>query len=390
MADSLITQKLSIPRIMGTDFVMRDGVNRAIDHLDGAVLPLAHAAERLHFDLWRPGTAYKKYDVVRTTACPSWGFYMCVNAGTSALAEPRGYGEGDIETDGTVTWILKRFGGAAGSAIDYWYADKVYEKGQLVLHQRFMYMSNAAHTSAAHFDPTKWTLLNVGYLPDWRGSATYERDMLVVRDGNVYRCLTYHAAAADFAADAAKWELVVSRGALIGDWQSGKAYARHETVYENNCLYRANVGHVAGAAITEDRANWELLTQRKTLIDDWTAEAEYEAEECVLYHGHMYRAKAAHTASAAFSDDAANWQLVDTSYLPDWQPNTPYRQDETVWNQGTVYRAKTAHTSGAGFLPTNWEEVGGAGVTRWQAGKHYTAGQVVLRNGLLYACAAAH
>ncbi len=112
MSEERTTKNLGIPLILGSDYVMKDKINDSIKTIDNVVLSQSHADSKAHFDMWQPNTAYKKQDVVRTPTCPSWGFYMCIVAGISAIVEPQGYGEGDSITDGTVTWVLKLFGGS--------------------------------------------------------------------------------------------------------------------------------------------------------------------------------------------------------------------------------------------------------------------------------------
>jgi hypothetical protein len=112
MAEESATKNLGLPLILGSDYVMRDKINDSIKTMDNVVLPKSHANSKAHFDMWKPNIAYKIQDVIKTSTCPSWGFYMCTVAGISGAAEPQGYGENDIVTDGTITWALKLFGGS--------------------------------------------------------------------------------------------------------------------------------------------------------------------------------------------------------------------------------------------------------------------------------------
>ena len=111
MAELEKTPNLGIPRILGNQPLVRQQFNGAIDELDKQALSVNHATTKAHFDLWKANTTYKLQDIVRTSTCPSWGFYMCTTPGTSGTSEPQGYGEGDEITDGTCVWKLKLFGG---------------------------------------------------------------------------------------------------------------------------------------------------------------------------------------------------------------------------------------------------------------------------------------
>lgn len=106
----MTTAKLKIPLIDGAKPLLTRQFNAALQAVDKNALPIKHAENRAHFELWQEKKAYKKKDIVRTVTCPSWGFWLCAKEGTSANIEPVGYGEGDTFADGTVSWVLKRFG----------------------------------------------------------------------------------------------------------------------------------------------------------------------------------------------------------------------------------------------------------------------------------------
>jgi hypothetical protein len=104
------TSNLKIPLISGDKPLLRKHFNEALQAIDDNALPRAHAKTKAHFEMWNPNTEYKKQDIVRTSACPSWGFFVCESAGKSAQSEPIGYGIGDKVLDGGVGWVLKGFG----------------------------------------------------------------------------------------------------------------------------------------------------------------------------------------------------------------------------------------------------------------------------------------
>lgn len=105
-----MTSNLKIPLVPGDKPLARQRFNDALQAIDENALPIAHAQTKAHFDLWKPETIYKKQDVVRTSTSPSWGFFVCEAPGKSAGTEPTAYGDGDKVIDGTVQWVLKRFG----------------------------------------------------------------------------------------------------------------------------------------------------------------------------------------------------------------------------------------------------------------------------------------
>ncbi len=84
----MTTVKLEIPLIDGAKPLLTRQFNDALQAIDKNALPRKHAESRAHFELWQAGKAYKKKDVVRTSTCPSWGFWICEKAGTSAKVSP--------------------------------------------------------------------------------------------------------------------------------------------------------------------------------------------------------------------------------------------------------------------------------------------------------------
>ena len=109
------TKNLKIPLLDGNKPFRTDTFNDAFQAIDENALAKSHAAEKSHWDLWQPNTAYKKQDVFRTTTIPSWGFWEVTKAGTSGATEPVGYGEDDTFTDGTCELILRRLAKGGGS-----------------------------------------------------------------------------------------------------------------------------------------------------------------------------------------------------------------------------------------------------------------------------------
>lgn len=105
---STTTTNLQIPLLEGSMVFSTDSFNDAFKAIDANALAKPHAAEKSHWDLWKPNTTYKKQDVFRTTTIPSWGFWEVTKAGTSGTMEPVGYGEDDTFTDGTCELVLRR------------------------------------------------------------------------------------------------------------------------------------------------------------------------------------------------------------------------------------------------------------------------------------------
>lgn len=381
------TPNLDIPRILGSDLVSRGLVNRAIDKIDAETLPKAHEGSKAHFDLWKPNTAYRKQDVVRTPACPNWGFYMCVAAGTSGAAEPAGFGEGDIIADGTVTWILKLFGGSdVNSGATQWNSNRQYYKNSLAVYRRLLYRSKMQHISGTAFNPAQWELLSIGYIPEWAANTIYETNTVVTVGDILYRCATAHTSLT-FSSELANWEILARRNANLEDWKANEPYKTGDAAIHESKLYRCAAPHTSGSAFSP--ANWELLDI--SYLPDWQSGASYSKDMAVKHGGVIYRCILPHTAGQ-FSADRANWEIIvpGGARIEDWQANAEYIKGEAALHGGFLYRAKQAHNSGGSFSAAQWERINAAAIDDWQSGAAYEPDRVVAYNQILYRCAAAH
>lgn len=380
------TTNLAIPLIKGSDLVAKESINRALERIDDAALSAKHASTNAHFQMWQKNTVYNIQDVVKTSTCPSWGFYMCKIAGLSGLIEPQGFGDGDIVADGACTWILSAFGGSSSSGAPNWQASHYYIRNSIIVHKQLLYRCLNDHLSINPFDPTKWGVLDIGYLPNWKPNAYYEPFVTIVESGKIYRVKTAHLGGASFQADIAKWEQLTDPKTKIKDWAAAENYEINECVIQDNHMYRCKTAHTSTNFIA-DSAAWALIDV--TYADDWKPTCDYIKNEIVRYNGFMYRAKQSFTSGTSFN--VSNWVLLNSSYIPSWFTGTVYEQNMTVVESGLIYRCRRAHTAAVFVNETaNWEQIGGAGITVWNNGKSYKVGEMVIRNGVIYQCTVAH
>ncbi len=306
MAELEKTPNLGIPRILGDKPFVRQQFNGALDELDKQALSVKHQDTKAHFELWRPSTAYKKQDIVRTPTCPSWGFYMCIVAGTSGITEPQGYGEGDEITDGTCTWKLKLFGGATSinhgdlkfrnqpdqhsieaitglsdaldgkidkvegkelSSNDYIDTDK--EKIDFISVTENVDLDILKQDSHTHVNKDVLDKLSdsdgklsydgnviTGGASDWISGKNYTANELVVYSNQLYRCNTNHPST-DFSSDLSYWDALYVEGSGLVEWVQSKPYKVADVVIYNKLFYRCSIEHVSGTAF--DMTKWELL-----------------------------------------------------------------------------------------------------------------------------------
>lgn len=238
--------------------MVRQQFNGAIDELDKQALSVNHAATKAHFELWKANTTYKIQDIVRTSTCPSWGFYMCTTPGTSGTNEPQGYGEGDEITDGTCVWKLKLFGGPTSmnhgdlkfrnqpdqhsieaitgliDALDG-KVDKVEGKG--LSSNDYVDVDKAKVDKISEIDG-KFAYDGktiVGGASDWETGKIYSKDELVVCDNKLYRCLANHTST-DFISDENYWQEILGEGEVfIEDTKTVALLHFNETSLKDMC-----------------------------------------------------------------------------------------------------------------------------------------------------------
>lgn len=388
MAELTETTNLCIPRVLGSDLVMREKINLALERIDVAVLPVEHQESKAHFELWKPKTTYKKQDMIRTKTCPSWGVYMCSEAGTSGAIEPAGYGEGDVITDGSTKWVLKSLGGGSSvGGAPNWLTGLYYQRNSLAIYNNLLYRCLSDHQSTVNFDKTKWEVLNIGYLKDWQANTTYEKLVTIITDGKIYRANTSHISSTIFKDDLSNWELLANAKTKIEDWKAQKEYEANECVVNAGYLYRSNTAHISTNLFATDIKNWQIINI--TRIESWQANKDYSTNEMIFHNGFIYRAKQSFASNSSFS--SADWELLNNSHIPNWQAGTNYEPTMTVIENSKIYRSKTVHTA-TNFASeiNNWEQIGGAGLDLWKAGSLYCAGDIVIRNGIIYQCMIAH
>ena len=364
MAESQKTTNLGIQRIMGDKPLLRQQFNTAIDEIDQKVTPIDHQNSKAHFEMWKPNTLYGKQAAIRTSTCPSWGFYMCSVAGTSGLAEPQGYGEGDIITDGTCTWVLTLIGGGGvkkhgdltgRSAIDqhpitaitgledaldrkvdtvpgkdlstndYSNVDK--EKVDHISITKNVDLDQLSKDSHAHVNKkqldkigetnNKLTYNNkaiIGGATTWKAANAYDVDEVVVSGNLLYRCITAHTSTT-FVADSANWEQLTI--GYIPDWQPNREYVQYQIVTRGNSILRCIVTHTSLAAFDNvERNNWEVIAGKGAIITEWQPNTEYGIDEAVIYNDIIYRANTNHLSSVSFSSDmvagSEKWRAVNS------------------------------------------------------------------------------
>ena len=90
-------------------------------------------------------------------------------------------------------------------------------------------------------------------------------------------------------------------------------------------------------------------------LPQWQTAEDYLAEDLVLVGTKIYICNTAHTASAAFVTDIANWDSLSANVIDDWAATTVYEADDVVvavsptTGHTTLYKRIADGTSGATF-----------------------------------------
>lgn len=356
MAELEKTLNLGIPRILGNQPLVRQQFNGAIDELDKQALSVNHAATKAHFELWKPSTTYKIQDIVRTSTCPSWGFYMCTTPGVSGTSEPQGYGEGDEITDGTCVWKLKLFGGP--TSINH---------GDLKFRNQPDQHSIEAIT---------------GLLEALSGKATpadIETAINNLIDGAPEALDTLKEIADVLKNNDDVVAQIINTLATKVDKIEGKGLSTNDYI---------NVDKAKVDKISE--VNGKFTYAGKTITGGtttWRENQNYEIAELVVCDNLLYRCIRAHTSSN-FQVDISNWQQLTIGYIPDWQGETQYIVNQVVVRGNSILRCVNSHTSNdfSNTERNSWIVIAGKGASLpiWKSNTEYEIDEAVIYNDVIY------
>jgi hypothetical protein len=174
-------------------------------------------------------------------------------------------------------------------------------------------------------NPMPWT---------WRKSSPYLQYEMVNEKGIWYRCIAAHTShVSTFSNDAASWTAIPTQRV----WASTTAYSIYDVVSYTNAsgdvgLYRCTAAHTSSASFSADAANWSSNVQTVSLA--WTSGTVYTRGAIVYYIGSgnntWYYCKQAGTSSTAPASDTTMWAPIYSD------GGTPATLIDTL-NNGTTY-----------------------------------------------------
>ena len=303
---SKVTLNLKIPIVESLDLVSKDSINNVSKAIDQHALPIEHKESKMHWDMWKSETKYKKQDVFRTTTIPSWGYWEVTVAGTSGDSEPLGSGEGDTVTDGNCELILRRLTSDSngitkitrnGDKLTLIFADKTTTDVSI------NDISHALNADKAINDVNGKPI--TGYI----SSVTSSENKLTFTKG-----------------DGTKTEVSVASKAdcNVNPWSADTSQyvANKSLVTINNALYLCIKTHKPSNDFTADlkAGNWKEVGnssgQTTTAAEPWNSSTtQYVANKSlVTYDQSLYLCLVTHKPSSSFEADLAKdyWKKVDS------------------------------------------------------------------------------
>ena len=214
----------------------------------------------------------------------------------------------------------------------------------------------------ARYKNDNWMLVgDMTKIENWQKYKKYEKDAVVVHDGNIYRCKKDHEDEVEFKDE--NWESITSgsgsstssvQQTRIEDWSSNKDYKANDLVFYQGSLYRT-VSDISKSPTFQ--AQWGYVNG-SAFIKDYHSGISYSLNEVVIKDGIVYRAK----QNTATTFNETEWDaIVKPATIDEWHANTPYIKGAVVTYNGNLWKAKEAFTSISDFNQDKWENLSGGG-----------------------------
>ena len=349
---------------------------------------------------WSGAVAYNKDDVVEY----SGSSYIAIRAHTSSstfntdqIFTPPG------ETFATPAWTVMTQGQNWRSD---WAGSTDYYPGDIVRYGGYLWINTTAYTSTSDFDVniSNWAIYatTVDWDGAWTAGAVYGIGDLVKYGATVYKCITGHTAAASAAdgleADQAKWEIYTQLKGYVGDWTDGYRYKYNDLVSYGGSLLRVTTGHTATTNL--DDANFATEIPGGKAKGAWVLEDYYAVGDLVMHGGYVYQALTNHIGQIPsdsiyqVGDNTVHWAIIHKGMklVGDWTPTGQYKTGDVVRRGGYTYVALLDTTSDGSSLDYldagNWEIVvtGQSFKNAWTENQTYAVGDVVTYKGSAYKC----
>ena len=286
-----------------------------------------------------------------------------------------------------------------------------YNLGDVVIYNGITYICIEKHVAAnsyylgLEFHQDKWTIVtrSDNWRTDWAVSTRYAVDDIVKYGAISYRCLLGHTSASTtddgLEIDQIKWEIFLEGIEYKSDWTALTRYKKYDVVKYGGSLWRANQGHISTSSLRSDQIKWDIWVPGLEYENIWTADAEYNKGDIVVYGGYAYTALTNNTNSIpsinGLLQDTGDWELLKQGYkhLGDWLSATTYKTGDVIRDQGYLYIAIADSTNVKPDTDTNkWQILvtGRKWKNNWQDNTEYHLGDVVTYAGTTYICISRH
>ena len=237
----------------------------------------------------------------------------------------------------------------------------------------------------------------------WSSSATYRIGDLVGRNGICYRSVRNNNTNQTPSTTNMTWWVT---NPMPWTWRTSASYLQYEMVNYAGIWYSCIAAHTSNATtFSTDAANWNAIPTQRV----WASSTPYSLYDVVSYPDPttgdvgLYRCTTAHTSSASFSTDAANWSSNVQTVSLAWSSGTVYTRGAMVYYVGaSLYRWYYCIQSGtSSTIPSSdttmwapvWNDTGFTAVDPGDtvvAGTKYYMGDYANYSGLWYRCTNAH
>ena len=253
----------------------------------------------------------------------------------------------------------------------------------------------------------RWEQMMDGYawVGDWQASIPYSENDLVKYGGIVYRCNEQHTSDSLFGVDStlvadyglendvSKWTIIAKTEDWKLDWINNQPYRLNDIVKYGGIVYRCITAHISAATISlgleADQGNWGIVHSGIEFRSDWTVPTRYRLNDVVKYGSRAYICTTYHDASGIF--DSSKWTVYapGLEYDNQWESIIRYQIGDVVKYGGYSYFALTFNQASVpSTSPLDWEllSIGYNLRGDYNSSTSYIVGDVIRRNGNLYAC----
>ena len=168
-----------------------------------------------------------------------------------------------------------------------------YNLGDVVIYNGITYICILKHIAVSTLEANQsaWAIVtrSDNWRTNWTISTRYAVDDIVKYGAISYRCLTGHTSASTLDLglenDQAKWEIFLEGIEYKGDWTVDTRYKKYDVVKSGGSLWRSAQGHTSSTTLRNDIARWEIYIPGLEYEQIWSAGAEYNRGDIVVYGG---------------------------------------------------------------------------------------------------------